>query len=653
MGKHQHHHHNHTNEIHNHESHTEDGHHHADEIHNHESHSHDHGLKPYLLYGLGVIFFISALWIELEWLKNTLNILSVLIAGYHVIIEGLLNTLKDSIHEKKFKPNIHLLMVLGAFGAILIQEYSEAALLILIFAGAHFLEDFAENRSRKDMTALLKMTPTKARKAVSSNEWVSLDVKDIQINDTVVVLKGDQIPLDGLILEGESSIDQSAITGESMPVEKGINDFVYAGTLNLGGTLKIKVTKDASETVLSNILKLVRNAQASHSDRALFIKRIEPIYVTIVLLIAPLLFLVWTILLKQSTEIAFYKTMVFLISASPCALAVTDIPATLSAMSALAKKGVLFKGGKHLSNLADIKVIAFDKTGTLTKGTPEVTDVIWFKEDPIYSEILVSMEQHSNHPLSEAIRNHFKTKATLDLAVEERIGNGLKSEHEGILYQIGKPSLFEGLTDSMKTQIHLLEEQAKTVIVFGSKLEAFAMIALEDQPKPRTKSAVAYFNQNQIDTIMITGDTLITAEAISKRIGVNKVYGNVLPEEKSKHIEMLKTKGFTAMVGDGVNDAIALATSDIGIAMKTGTDVAIETSDMVLMNSNLEELVLAHKKSKKLRQIVIQNMIFSMAVVAFLITTNPVLNLDLSLAVAVHEGSTLLVILNGLRLLKH
>ncbi|MCU0105519.1 heavy metal translocating P-type ATPase [Acholeplasma vituli] len=647
MRKHHRHHHDHKGHTHEHGAHTND---HKGHTHDHEGHS--HGLVPYLLYGLGVVLFISALFIELEWLKNIFNILSVFVAGYHVIIEGLVHTLKDSMHEKKFKPNIHLLMVLGAFGAILIQEYREAALLILIFAGAHFLEDFAENRSRKDMTALLKMTPTKARKEMALNEWVLMDVEDLKVEDTIIVLKGDQIPLDGIILEGDSTIDQSAITGESMPVEKGMNDTVYAGTFNQGGTLRIQVTKDSFETVLSNILNMVKNAQESHSTRAEFIKRIEPVYVTIVLLIAPVLYILWVTLFKHPSDMAFYKTMVFLIGASPCALAVTDIPATLSAMSALAKRGVLFKGGKHLSNLADIKLVAFDKTGTLTKGILEVTEVVWYNENPLYSKILVSMEQHSNHPLSEAIRRHFITDSILDIKVDEILGNGLQATYEGVLYQIGKPARFEGLTEQMKDQIVSFEHQAKTVICFGSLNEVYGLIALEDQPKPSALDAVQYFKQKNIHTVMISGDTQNTALAISKRIGVDEVHGNVLPEDKAKYVNEMKSKGFTAMVGDGVNDAIALAASDLGIAMKTGTDIAIETSDMVLMNSDLNQMVKAHKTSLRLRRIVLQNILFSIAVVLFLITTNLILDLELSLAVAVHEGSTLVVILNGLRLLK-
>lgn len=623
--------------------------HHEHTVH----HDHHHGKSPILFYGIGLITFLVALFISSGWIQTTLHLITVVAAGYQVIYEGLAGTITESFHHKRFKPNIHLLMILGAFGAILIQAYHEASLLILIFAGAHFLEDYASNKSKKDMTALIKLNPTQGRKEVGSNAWVWAEVKDLHIDDVLVILNGDQIPLDGLIIEGNSAINESAITGESMPADKTVGDTVYAGTLNGSGHLKVKVTKDSHETVLANIVNLVTQAQSSYSPRAQFIKRLEPIYVTAVLLIAPLLYLLWIMIFKTPSDQAFYKTIVFLIGASPCALAVTDIPATLSAMSYLAKKGILFKGGSYLSNLADIKVVAFDKTGTITTGQPAVTDVISFNTDPQYIDILIAMESKSNHPLSKAILTHFESPNTLNLEITNHIGIGLETRYQNEIYKVGKPSTFDPLESHIQKTIESLEQAAKTVICFGNTTEMIMILALEDHPKKTAQQAIQYFKENQIHTALISGDSLNTVSVMGERLGIDQSFGHVLPETKATLIQNLQQKGLTAMLGDGVNDAPAIATADIGVAMKSGTDIAIETADMVLMDSDLNQFVLAHKTSSRLRKIVIQNIIFSMAIVAFLILTNLILDIELAFAVAVHEGSTLLVIFNGLRLLNN
>ncbi|MBW4258498.1 heavy metal translocating P-type ATPase [Methanobacterium sp. YSL] len=619
----------------------------------HHHHDHTHGKTPILWYGLGLISFLVALFVKTDWIQMVLHLVTVVSAGYQVIFEGLAGTISETIHHKHFKPNIHLLMILGAFGAILIQAYHEAALLILIFAGAHFLEDYAANKSKKDMTALIKLNPTRGRKSTDSNTWTWVDVHDLHIDDVLVILNGDQIPLDGLIIEGSSTINESAITGESMPVDKTIGDTVYAGTMNGTGHLKVRVTKHSTETVLSSILKLVTQAQTTYSPKAQFIKRLEPIYVTVVILIAPLLYLLWVTILKTPSELAFYKTMVFLIGASPCALAVTDIPATLSAMSYLAKQGILFKGGNYLSNLADIKVVAFDKTGTITTGQPIVTDVISFKSDPILIDILVAMEMKSNHPLSKAILTHFETKNDLNLEVTNQVGIGLETIYQNEVYKVAKPSAFESLEPQIQMTIETLERNAKTVVCFGNLTKVFMVIALQDTPKTTARQAIQYFNQHQIHTALISGDSNQVVSVIGQQLGIDQSFGNVLPQDKANLIKTLQQKGLTAMLGDGVNDAPAIATADIGVAMKTGTDIAIETADMVLMDSDLNQFVLAHKTSVRLRKIVIQNIIFSMAIVAFLILTNLILDIELAFAVAVHEGSTLVVIFNGLRLLNN
>jgi Cd2+/Zn2+-exporting ATPase len=605
------------------------------------------------LFVVGLGFYIIAWFISVLWVKNGLFLLTVLLSGYHVITEGFFDTFKRSLHQKRFLPNIHLLMSLGALGAIIIGEYSEAALLILIFAGAHFLEDFAESKSKKEITSLLKLKPKLARRINNQGEVILVDVNDLNIGDTLQVLHGDLIPVDGKITQGYTTIDQSAITGESIPVDKGPTDVVYGSTLNITQSFTMMVTKKAEDTLFSGILKLVNQAQKDLSKTAKWIQKIEPKYVTVVLIIAPIFYLLGVYGLGYTNEIAFYKTMVFLIGASPCALAATDIPATLSALSYLAKRGVLLKGGSYLSNFNDIQAIAFDKTGTLTIGKPEVTDVIWLDREELV-DILIAMEQTSNHPLALAIQNHFRIHSTKAIDVIHKIGSGVEANIDGITYYVGNRSLFidpSMVIDDIQIQ---LESDGKTVVFFGKQDQIYGVIGLKDQPKPSAQNTIAYFNQKNIHTVLLSGDTQTTATSIGNTLGMAKVIGEVLPEDKANQIMSLKeTHRSVAMVGDGINDAIALVKSDIGFSMKQGTDVAMEVSDAVLMDDDLSKLVLTHKVSQKLRRIVIQNMVFALLVVLFLITTNLVLSIQLSLTVFIHEGSTLLVILNGLRMLQN
>ncbi len=617
----------------------------------HNHHSHDHGHTPLVLFLIGLVLYIVAFFIPNEFIQAILWILSTILAGHHIIQEGLLDTLKDTLESKRFKPNIHLLMTLGAMGAIFIQEYAEASLLILIFASAHFLESYAENKSKKEITSLLKITPTIGRRLNSDGSIELVDINTLKIGDTLSVLNGDLIPIDGVILNGFATIDESAITGESIPKEKTIGDTIFGSTLNGHTSFTMTVTKKNEDTVFSRIKRLVSEAQTNLSKTAILIKRIEPIYVTIVLILAPLFYFLWFYGFNNTVSASFYKTMVFLIGASPCALAATDIPATLSALSSLARRGVLFKGGSFLSNLRDAKVVAFDKTGTITEGKPKVTDVIWLKNEASLN-VLIAMERQSNHPLSKAIIDHFKDVQPMDLEVDHAIGLGIHSKVSGQDYFVGKIEYF---IDPAIQDILIEKElvsSGKTLIGFGHKEEVFLILGIQDQPKVDAKEVIQYFNDSNVKTVLISGDSEETANAIGTSLGIKDIYGNVLPEEKSNLIESLKNEGLTVMLGDGINDAIALVKADIGIAMKNGTDIAIEVSDGVLMDNDLKKFRLAHQVSKRLRTIVIQNMIFALAVVLFLVITNVFLDLHLSLAVSIHEGSTLLVILNGLRLLK-
>lgn len=612
-------------------------------------------LAQSLFFG-GLMIFILALFLPLSSpILTLLFILSTGLAGFEIITEGFGETWQNSISQRKFIPNIHLLMTLAAFGAILIGNAEEAALLILIFAAAHILEEYAENKSKREITKLLKMNPTEARRIKDDGTIEVVAVNDLNIGDLLQVVNGAQIPTDGVIVSGTTTIDEASITGESMPQEKTTDDLVYGSTINGPSAFTMKVTKTSDDTVFAKILDLVKQSQTSLSPAATKIKKLEPYYVTTVLVLFPFVILLGPVIFDWSWHTSLYRGLVFLISASPCALAASAVPATLSGISNLAKRGVLFKGGAYLTNLADLKNIAFDKTGTLTVGKPQVTDQLFSPElnEETLVNIIFAMEKDANHPLATAIVNHYQNKITeqLSLTVTNNVGHGLSADYAGNTYTISKPSTFEILPDLLATSLEKLSQNGKTVVVIAKNNQPISLLALMDIPNENAKSAINYFKSQNIHTTMITGDAKLTGEAIGKTLGIDTVIANVLPTEKADIIKQNQHHGASAMVGDGVNDAPALANADIGIAMGDGTDVAIEVADVVVMQNDLSKLTYAHRISKKLNKVIWQNMFFSLFIVLLLVILNFMSITNITLGILAHEGSTLLVIFNGLRLL--
>lgn len=638
-------------------------HHDHDHEHHHQhteaasscSHHHHHGKQPVILYVVGLVLYFIALLSPLpESLSNLLMLSAMVVAGYQVIFEGIGETITESIRLKKFWPNVHILMTLAAIGAVFLGDYDEGALLILIFSGAHFLEEYAEGRSKREITALLKMNPTKARLRQENGEYAMVEVETLKIGDQLKVLPGDQVPTDGVILEGSSTLNESSINGESMPQEKTVGAEVYGSTINGQGTFTMTVTKVASDTIFAKILTLVNQSQSRLSPTATKIKQIEPLYVKMVIAIVPLFILSGIVIFQWGWYPSFYRGMVLMISASPCALAASAIPASLSGISNLAKRGVLFKGGSYLANLADVQAVAFDKTGTLTQGNPAVTDVYFIDETKAsdWTKIIVSMENSANHPLAKAMLRHFDQVSPIALDVQNDIGKGLKTIYEGKEYKIGKQDFFANIASELLVQTERLTKQGKNVVFFGENDHVVGYLAMMDLPQPTASSVIDYLNTQGIQTVMITGDATLTGQAVGDLLGISQVKGNVLPEQKSTIItELQQQYGKTVMLGDGINDAPALVQADIGFAMGDGTDVAIDVADAVIMKNDLTRFKYAHQVSKKLDRIVWQNMIFSMLIVALLVVFNFFGKIEIGLGVFVHEGSTLVVILNGLRLL--
>ena len=613
-----------------------------------------HRLKaPQTWYLVGLILFIVSFFLP-SWPQTIGFLAATVLAGYHIVAEGFTHTITESKIQHKFVPNVHLLMSLAAVGSIIIGSFEEAALLILIFAGAHFLENYAEGKSKREITALLKLNPVEARRFGAGDEIEIVPVDQLKIGDRVQVLNGDQVPTDGEILTGTANINESSINGESMPREKGPGDGVFGSTINGDSTFEMVVTKDSRDTVFAQILAMVEQSQNSLGKTATKIQKFEPIYVRTVLALIPLVILAGPFIFQWSWSLTFYRTVVFLIGASPCALAAAAVPATLSGLSNLAKRGVLFKGGAYLTQLAELQAVAFDKTGTLTVGRPAVTDVYF--EPTVDQAALIqqvkSMEAQSNHPLATAIVAHFKDVPTVPVTVTNELGKGIYSDIAGHKVAVAKPTSFVQLPADLQARIDDLAQAGKTVVVVAVDDQPRGLLALMDLPNQAAAQAIRYFQQQRVHTTMITGDAKLTGEAVARQLGIDQVAANVLPENKAAIIQQQQqTYPVTAMVGDGVNDAPALVTADIGVAMGEGTDVAIDVADVVLMQNDLSKLADAHRVSRKLNWVVWENIIFAMAVVVLLVVLNFMGIANITWGVVLHEGSTLLVILNGLRLL--
>ena len=654
----EHHSHNHDSHHHSHEccehhSHDHDSHHHS---HNHCGHctGHHHHEISWQRWAFAIGMFVLALFLEssLAWIANALFLLTIACIGKEVITEGIMDTIEETKHFKKFRPNVHLLMTLAALGAIFIGKFEEAAMLIVIFTIAHSLEEYVEKKSRKDMTQLLQLQPKLALKKMNNGHFEEVDASSLEVGDIIQVLNGSQISADGIIIEGMSSINQASVTGESIPVEKEIGSEVFAGTLNLTQTLLVKVTKKQQDSVLGKIITLVQEAGQSLTRTGSFLKKWEPVYVTIVLALFPVVLAIGILFLNWDFLTAFYRGMVYLIAVSPCALAASATPVTVAAISTLSRKGIFIKSGASLEKMSEVEAIAFDKTGTLTNGTPKVVAKVMDKdrEFELYS-ILVSMEKKVNHPLAFAIVESGLAYRTYSLSVTPKVGIGLEAIYRNHMYRIGKPSSFATL-GKYTAIVEQWMNEGKTVVVLSEDHLVVGAVALLDTPKEEAKQVIDYFKEENIQTMLLTGDSIQTAEAIANELEVDEVRANVLPEEKANTLKEWSMKYPTiAMVGDGINDAPALVNAEVGIAMGKGTDVAMESSDIVLMNSQLDSLKTLHKVSKLMMTVTKQNLIFSLLIVIVLVLLNFLGWSDLTLGVILHEGSTVVVLLHALRLI--
>jgi Cd2+/Zn2+-exporting ATPase len=610
-----------------------------------------------------IVSGISGLLLLTGWLADLAEAplalsLGLLVGAYAA---GGFYTLRDagqSLRARRF--DIDILMVVAAAGAAALGAWEEGALLLFLFSLGHALEHMAMDRARMAIESLAELAPKTAIVQRDSVE-IEVGVEELLRGDKVIVKPGQRIPADGQVASGNSAVDQSPVTGESMPMEKQPGDKVYAATINGEGALIIEVTRLARESTLSRMVEMVAEAQAQKSPTQRFTDRFEQIFVPSVLVGAGLLIVLPPLFGFPFAE-SFYRAMAVLVAASPCALAIATPSAVLSAVARAARGGVLIKGGAHLESLGTVSAIAFDKTGTLTLGKPQLTDVVAITGDEAsLLTTAATLESHSAHPLAQAVIAEAKAWGLTwgdPEKVEAITGKGLRGEVDGQMVTIGNLRLFENeaIPEVIQQQMQRLQAEGKTIMLIQMDSQFLGVLGLADTPREGTREMLDHLHRLGIrKTIMLTGDNEIVGQAIAQAVGLDEVRSGLLPEDKVKAMEELaQSYGQVAMVGDGVNDAPAMARATVGIAMGgAGTDVALETADVALMADDLSKLPFAVALGRASKDVIRQNLWVSLGVVALLIPATLSGWAGIGVAVLIHEGSTLLVVINALRLLAY
>ena len=589
-----------------------------------------------------------------ESLQKIFLLSSILIGGYPVAQKGLRNLLRLNF-------DMNVLMTIAITGALIIGEWNEAAVVAFLFAVSEMLESYSMEKARQSIRSLMELAPREAT-VLRNGQEVRIPVEEVNAGDILVVKPGEKISLDGIILEGATSVNEAPITGESMPVEKEPGDPVYAGTLNQQGAFRMRATKRAEDTTLARIIQLVEKAQGERAPSQAFVDRFAKVYTPLIILMAAGVALIPPLLLGGNWNHWVYEALALLVVACPCALVISTPVAIVSAIGAAARNGVLVKGGIYLEEIGRLRAIAFDKTGTLTMGKPEVTDLLPASEqtEEELLRLAAGLEARSEHPLARAIIQRADEReipyapARSFYAVP---GKGAEGEIDGIRYWIGKPSWAEekGLnTDPLMARIGALQKQGKTVMLLGTEEEILGLVAVSDPVRPQSVDAILRLRRYGIKTRMLTGDNRSTAAAIAQQVGVDDYEAELLPEEKLQQVRLLlRQYGTAAMVGDGINDAPALAAASVGIAMGgAGTDTALETADVVLMGDDLLKLPFAIHLGQRAVRVIRQNIAFSLGTKLLAVLLVFPGWLTLWLAILADMGATILVTLNGMRLFR-
>jgi len=590
-----------------------------------------------------------------EWMVAVVALLAIALCGPTTYKKGW-------IALKHLNLNINALMSIAVTGAVLIGQWPEAAMVMVLFTIAEMVEAKSLDRARNAIKGLLDLTPERATVRQSDGSWLDVDVKTVRIGALVRVRPGERIGLDGDVASGTSTVNQAPITGESLPIEKSVDDPVYAGSINESGSFEYRVTAEAHNTTLARIIHAVEEAQSSRAPTQRFVDKFAKIYTPGVFFFALAIAVLPPLLMGGLWTDWIYRALVLLVVACPCALVISTPVSIVSGLAAAARKGILVKGGVYLEIGAKLSFVALDKTGTITHGKPVQTDYLPLAEtsDVAPQLLAASLGARSDHPVSQSIARHEGLGATMLKQVEsfEAIpGRGVKGLIDGKLYYLGNHRLIAELglgTPELDTSLSRLERQGKTVVALTSSTQAFALFAVADTVKDSSQLAIKELHELGIKTMMLTGDNAHTAEAIAQRVGIDEPRGNLLPADKLAAIAELQSRNHVVgMVGDGINDAPALAKSQIGFAMAAaGTGTAIETADVALMDDDLRKIPAFVRLSRQTALILKQNIVFALGIKAVFLVFTLMGVATMWMAVFADVGVSLLVVLNGLRLLK-
>ncbi len=606
---------------------------------------------------IAIAFYFRSTAGENDIITKSLFISAIVIGGFSLFTEGIKDLLKLNF-------SMEVLMTVAIIGASIIGEWAEGSIVVILFAVSEALERFSMDRARQSIRSLMDIAPKEAL-IRRNNEEKMINVSDIQIGDIMIIKPGQKIAMDGVVIKGHSAVNQAAITGESVPIEKQIKDEIFAGTLNEEGILEVEVTKHVNDTTIAKIIHLVEEAQGERAPAQAFIDNFAKYYTPSIMAISALIIIIPPLFFGGDWNKWLYQGLSLLVVGCPCSLVISTPVSIVSAIGNSAKNGVLVKGGIYLEEIGGLKAIAFDKTGTLTKGTPSVTDFVVSdtNQENQYLSIISALEILSQHPLASAILKEADRRESnyqmIDIMNFKSVtGKGIKGDYQGTTYFVGSPKLFDSeliRQASVMKNYEKLQEQGKTVMIFGTAQNILAIIAVADELRKSSSEVIAKLHQLGIEhTIMLTGDNIRTAKSIGEQVGVTDIKGDLMPQDKLDYIKELKEKyGKVAMVGDGVNDAPALASATVGIAMGgAGTDTALETADVALMGDDLQKLPFIVNLSRKTLKIIKQNITFSLSIKFLALLLIIPGWLSLWIAIVADMGATLLVTLNGLRLMK-
>lgn len=612
----------------------------------------------------GAAAVLAAMGIVLEHLETSplawhAVLLSAIIMGGWRIFQKAYRSARSLTLDMNF------LMSLAVIGALFIDKWSEAAAVIVLFALSLMLESYSASRTRRAVQALIALSPDQASVMKDGKETL-VSAKDVVPGDELVIRPGERVPLDGIVIGGSSSVNESLITGESMPVAKTVGASVFAGSMNERGSLRVQVTRRSEDTTLARIARLVQEAQQKRAPIQGFVDRFASIYTPVVVGIAVLIAVVPPLVLAGTFSEWLYRALVLLVIACPCALVISMPVTIISAVANAARRGMLIKGGKYIEAMSKVRAIAFDKTGTLTQGKPSVTDIISlnsFSRDEIL-RLVAAIEHRSEHHLASAIlaeaeRNNIQHDNLIVEDFESIPGMGVKARVGGTMYYLGNHRMYQEATQRspfVERTLESLVREGKIAVVIGTEREALGIIAMRDTIRHQSREVVNRLRRLGIEHLLIlSGDHEATAQLIAAEVGVDQSSAGLLPEEKVKIVGDLHARyGFVAMVGDGVNDAPALASSSVGIAMGiSGSDATLETADVVLMSDDLSKLPDLFSLSKKTMQIIMQNVVLALSLKLVFLTLGVLGIATLWMAVLADDGATLIVILNGLRALTY